>query len=102
MEKEIYRDSECQRNYAPSSQVVQKKSDNQNFNQRKSKFSRGQKEAMRAFADSLGWSMRNRGREEEINRFCERIDVSRFVFKTWMNNNKKFYFNCSTATTSGA
>ncbi|XWS64032.1 hypothetical protein CRYUN_Cryun06bG0152200 [Craigia yunnanensis] len=85
---------------ATSSQVVQQNSDH-NFKQRKSKFTSGQREAMRAFADSLGWTMRNKGREAEINRFCERIGVSRLLFKTWLNNNKKFYFN-GTATTSGA
>ncbi|XVE91856.1 hypothetical protein REPUB_Repub01dG0047400 [Reevesia pubescens] len=58
---------------------------------RKSKFSRGQREAMRAFAGSLGRTMSNKGRQVEINGFCERIGVSRILFKTWLNNNKKFY-----------
>ncbi|XWS34377.1 hypothetical protein CRYUN_Cryun21dG0033700 [Craigia yunnanensis] len=85
----------------PISQEVQQNSDHHNFKQRKSKFSRGQRAAMRAFSDSVGWTMRNKGRQAEINIFCERIGVSRLIFKTWLNNNKKFYFN-GTASTSGA
>ncbi|MBA0823661.1 hypothetical protein Goarm_020379 [Gossypium armourianum] len=63
-----------------------------NMKQRKSKFSMGQREAMREFGEGLGWSMRNKDRQEEINRFCERIGVSRIIFKTWLNNRKKCYF----------
>ncbi|OMO72554.1 hypothetical protein COLO4_27576 [Corchorus olitorius] len=62
---------------------------------RKSKFSKKQKEAMREFAESLGWSMRNKGRGDEINRFCEKIGVNRLLFKTWLNNNKRVYFKNS-------
>ncbi|XP_022735646.1 zinc-finger homeodomain protein 14-like [Durio zibethinus] len=80
------------------SQEVQQNSDHYSFKQRKSKFSRGQREAMRTFADSLGWTMRNKGRQAEINRFCERIGVSRLLFKNWLNNNKKFYFNGTVST----
>ncbi|PPD94650.1 hypothetical protein GOBAR_DD08328 [Gossypium barbadense] len=63
-----------------------------NMKQRKSKFSMGQREAMREFGEGLGWSMRNKDRQEEINRFCERTGVSRVIFKTWLNNRKKCYF----------
>ncbi|KAE8683001.1 Detected protein of unknown function [Hibiscus syriacus] len=72
-------------------------SDEVKVKQRKSKFSPEQKEAMREFAESLGWSMRNKSRHEEINGFCERIGVSRLTFKTWLNNNKKCYLK-GTAT----
>ncbi|GMI87479.1 homeobox protein 32, ZINC FINGER HOMEODOMAIN 14 [Hibiscus trionum] len=77
--------------------VVVSCSDEAKVKQRKTKFSVGQREAMREFAESLGWSMRNKGRHEEVDRFCERIGVSRLIFKTWLNNNKKCYFK-GTAT----
>ncbi|XP_007045440.2 PREDICTED: zinc-finger homeodomain protein 14 [Theobroma cacao] len=88
---------------APSPQVLVRKQQNSNrkFKQRKSKFTGGQREAMRALAETLGWTMRNKGRQTEINRFCGRIGVSRLHFKTWLNNNKKLYFK-GTASMSGA
>ncbi|XVE85556.1 hypothetical protein DITRI_Ditri17bG0099700 [Diplodiscus trichospermus] len=84
----------------PTSQKLHQQQNS--FKLRKSKFSKGQREAMREFAESLGWTMRNKGFQAEINRFCERIGVSRLVFKTWLNNNKKFYSNGGNASASGA
>ncbi|KAK8522795.1 hypothetical protein V6N13_115747 [Hibiscus sabdariffa] len=67
-------------------------SDEAKVKQRKTKFSTGQREAMREFAESLGWSMRNKSRDAEVDGFCERIGVSKLTFKTWLNNNRKCYF----------
>ncbi|ESQ35338.1 hypothetical protein EUTSA_v10008930mg [Eutrema salsugineum] len=59
---------------------------------RKSKFTAEQKEAMRDYAVKLGWTLKDkRAIREEIRVFCEGIGVSRYLFKTWVNNNKKFY-----------
>ncbi|KAL1203619.1 Zinc-finger homeodomain protein 14 [Cardamine amara subsp. amara] len=60
---------------------------------RKSKFTVEQREAMRDYAAKLGWTLKDkRGVREEIRVFCEGIGVSRYHFKTWVNNNKKFYY----------
>ncbi|TYI97778.1 hypothetical protein E1A91_D01G167000v1 [Gossypium mustelinum] len=83
----------CPRNYHRKRMARQQRScGGVNMKQRKSKFSMGQREAMREFGEGLGWSMRNKDRQEEINRFCERTGVSRIIFKTWLNNRKKCYF----------
>lgn len=59
---------------------------------RKSKFTAEQREAMRDYAAKLGWTLKDkRAIREEIRVFCEGIGVSRYLFKTWVNNNKKFY-----------
>ncbi|KAE8690938.1 Detected protein of unknown function [Hibiscus syriacus] len=71
-------------------------SDEVKVKQRKSKFSAGQREAMIEFAVSLRWSMR-KGRHDEINRFCERVDVCRLTFKTWLNNKKSYLKGTATA-----
>ncbi|MBA0759959.1 hypothetical protein Gotri_022767 [Gossypium trilobum] len=51
-----------------------------NMKQRKSKFSMGQREAMREFGEGLGWSMRNKDRQEEINRIRLLILSSNSLF----------------------
>ncbi|CAH8382340.1 unnamed protein product [Eruca vesicaria subsp. sativa] len=59
---------------------------------RKSKFTAEQREAMRDYAAKLGWTLKDkRAVSEEISVFCDRIGVTRYLFKTWVNNNKKFY-----------
>ncbi|CAN8293470.1 unnamed protein product [Cochlearia groenlandica] len=59
---------------------------------RKSKFTAEQKEAMREYAVKLGWTLKDKREiREEIRVFCDGIGVSRYHFKTWVNNNKKFY-----------
>ncbi|XP_021909779.1 zinc-finger homeodomain protein 14-like [Carica papaya] len=58
---------------------------------KRSKFSEEQKDSMREFAESLGWTLKDRSRSAEVGAFCEEIGISKFVFKTWVNNNKKFY-----------
>ncbi|XP_010554329.1 PREDICTED: zinc-finger homeodomain protein 14 [Tarenaya hassleriana] len=60
---------------------------------RKSKFTAEQREAMREYAERLGWTLRDkRSLRDEIKMFCDGIGVSRYLFKTWVNNNKRFYF----------
>lgn len=55
----------------------------------RTKFSEEQKEKMLEFAEKLGWRIkRKEGEEDEIERFCRSIGVSRQVFKVWMHNHK--------------
>ena len=54
-------------------------------------FTAKQKEMMRAFAESLGWTMTNKETEAEVKKFCEEVGVTRYIFRTWLNNNKKIY-----------
>ncbi|KAE8719206.1 hypothetical protein F3Y22_tig00109972pilonHSYRG00251 [Hibiscus syriacus] len=120
MEKEIYRD--CQRNHACSlggyaidgcTEFIQGEEDGPAARRccpadavyfgrsegqaEEIEIQCGTERAMREFAESLGWCMRDKGRHDEINRFCERVSVSRLTFKTWLNNNKKCYLK-GTAT----
>ncbi|XP_043710222.1 zinc-finger homeodomain protein 11-like [Telopea speciosissima] len=53
----------------------------------RTKFTYEQKCWMFAFATSLGWTMQ-RNRWDEINQFCQKIGVSRHVFKVWIHNHK--------------
>ncbi|XP_010476535.1 PREDICTED: zinc-finger homeodomain protein 14-like [Camelina sativa] len=58
----------------------------------KSKFTAEQREAMKDFAAKIGWTLKDkRAIREEIRDFCQGIGVTRYHFKTWVNNNKKLY-----------
>ncbi|KAF8009692.1 hypothetical protein BT93_J0624 [Corymbia citriodora subsp. variegata] len=57
----------------------------------KSKFTKEQVEQMRAFAEQLGWSTRDRTRIPEISMFCANMGITKVVFTTWLYNNKKHY-----------
>ncbi|KAK9118166.1 hypothetical protein Scep_016259 [Stephania cephalantha] len=55
----------------------------------RTKFSAEQKEKMLGFAEKLGWRIRRKeGEDDEIERFCRSVGVSRQVFKVWMHNHK--------------
>lgn len=56
-------------------------------------FTAKQKEMMRAFSDSLGWTVARKDSRAEVNKFCQEVGVTRYVFRTWLNNNKKIYGN---------
>ncbi|KAL2344172.1 hypothetical protein Fmac_005457 [Flemingia macrophylla] len=47
----------------------------------RTKFSAEQKEKMLAFAEKLGWKLQRREADDEIERFCRSVGVSRQVFK---------------------
>ncbi|XP_010068685.2 zinc-finger homeodomain protein 10 [Eucalyptus grandis] len=57
----------------------------------KSRFTKEQVEQMRAFAENLGWSTRDRSRVPEIMVFCASMGITKVVFTTWLYNNKKHY-----------
>ncbi|KZV35490.1 hypothetical protein F511_35871 [Dorcoceras hygrometricum] len=55
----------------------------------RTKFTEDQKEKMLGFAENLGWKLQRKDQEEdEIERFCRGIGISRKVFKVWMHNHK--------------
>ncbi|XP_019167498.1 PREDICTED: zinc-finger homeodomain protein 2-like [Ipomoea nil] len=54
----------------------------------RTKFTAEQKEKMLAFAEKLGWKLQRKEEEDEIERFCRGVGVSRKVFKVWMHNHK--------------
>ncbi|KAJ1394258.1 ZF-HD homeobox protein, Cys/His-rich dimerization domain [Sesbania bispinosa] len=65
----------------------------------RSKFSADQKEKMLGFAEKLGWKLQRKDLDDEIERFCRSIGVSRQVFKVWMHNHKNSSSSNSSAST---
>ncbi|KAK6925432.1 ZF-HD homeobox protein, Cys/His-rich dimerization domain [Dillenia turbinata] len=63
----------------------------------RTKFTADQKEKMLAFAEKLGWKLQRKDLEDEIEKFCRSVGVSRQVFKVWMHNHKN-----STSTSSAS
>ncbi|KAK4744167.1 hypothetical protein SAY87_010479 [Trapa incisa] len=68
----------------------------------RTKFTAEQKEKMLQFAEKLGWRLQRKDLEEEIERFCRSIGVSRHVFKVWMHNHKNASSSSSTSTGNGS
>lgn len=62
----------------------------------RTKFTAEQKEKMLGFAEKLGWKLQRKDVEDEVERFCRGLGVSRKVFKVWMHNHK----NSSSASAS--
>lgn len=54
----------------------------------RTKFTEEQKEKMQGFAEKLGWRLQRKDEEDEIERFCRSVGISRKVFKVWMHNHK--------------
>ncbi|XWS60810.1 hypothetical protein CRYUN_Cryun07bG0069400 [Craigia yunnanensis] len=54
----------------------------------RTKFTAEQKDKMLGFAEKLGWKLQRRDEEDEVEKFCRAIGVSRQVFKVWMHNHK--------------
>ncbi|KAK8499557.1 hypothetical protein V6N13_097237 [Hibiscus sabdariffa] len=54
----------------------------------RTKFTAEQKGKMLEFAEKLGWRLQRREEEDEVEKFCRGIGVSRQVFKVWMHNHK--------------
>ena len=68
----------------------------------RSKFSADQKEKMLAFAEKLGWKLQRKDLDDEIERFCRSIGVSRQVFKVWMHNHKNSSSSSSASASASA
>ncbi|XP_050219386.1 zinc-finger homeodomain protein 11-like [Mercurialis annua] len=54
----------------------------------RTKFTSEQKEKMLGFAEKLGWRLQRKDEEDEVERFCRGVGISRQVFKIWMHNHK--------------
>ncbi|KAK2367603.1 zinc-finger homeodomain protein [Trifolium repens] len=67
----------------------------------RTKFTADQKEKMLGFAEKLGWKLQRKELDEEIERFCESVGVSRQVFKVWMHNHKNSGFSNSSDPSTG-
>ncbi|CAJ1936552.1 unnamed protein product [Sphenostylis stenocarpa] len=67
----------------------------------RSKFSADQKEKMLAFAEKLGWKLQRKDLDDEIERFCRSIGVTRQVFKVWMHNHKNSSSSASASASTG-
>ncbi|XAR53159.1 hypothetical protein NMG60_11021587 [Bertholletia excelsa] len=67
----------------------------------RTKFTAEQKEKMLAFAEKLGWKMQRKEEEDEIERFCKGVGVTRQVFKVWMHNHKNTISPSNSATSTG-
>ncbi|XP_026419767.1 zinc-finger homeodomain protein 11-like [Papaver somniferum] len=70
---------------------------------RRSRFSQTQKEKLVRLGFSIGWRMPTKSsaveHEEEIRKLCNEFGITRFVFKTWMNNQKKYHVQSSATST---
>ncbi|XP_061361897.1 zinc-finger homeodomain protein 4-like [Gastrolobium bilobum] len=64
----------------------------------RTKFTTEQKEKMLGFAEKLGWKLQRKELDDEIERFCRSVGVSRQVFKVWMHNHKNSSSNSSAST----
>ncbi|CAN4087829.1 unnamed protein product [Withania somnifera] len=65
----------------------------------RTKFTTDQKEKMLAFAEKLGWTLQRKDEENETERFCKEVGVSRKVFKVWMHNHKNNSSSSSVSNT---
>ncbi|OAY46459.1 zinc-finger homeodomain protein 2 [Manihot esculenta] len=64
----------------------------------RTKFTAEQKEKMLGFAEKLGWKLQRKDEEDEVERFCRGVGISRQVFKVWMHNHKN---SSSSSSTTG-
>ncbi|KAJ4851497.1 hypothetical protein Tsubulata_026248 [Turnera subulata] len=67
----------------------------------RTKFTAEQKEKMLGFAEKLGWKLMRKDEEDEVERFCRGVGISRQVFKVWMHNHKNSS-SASSASTGNA
>lgn len=81
--------------YSGGSELGERSSSKKRF---RTKFTPDQKEKMLAFAEKLGWKLQRKDLEDEIERFCRGVGVSRQVFKVWMHNHKNSSSSSSAST----
>uniref|UniRef100_A0A6M2EN44 ZF-HD dimerization-type domain-containing protein n=1 Tax=Populus davidiana TaxID=266767 RepID=A0A6M2EN44_9ROSI len=96
MEMRDYAEGNNERNFRPPVVVVES-GERSGKKRLRTKFTAEQKEKMMEFAEKLGWKLQRKDEEDEVERFCEGIGVSRQVFKVWMHNHKN-----SSSTTSAS
>ncbi|XP_010243781.1 PREDICTED: zinc-finger homeodomain protein 1-like [Nelumbo nucifera] len=78
--------------------MVESQEDRSGKKRMRTKFTAEQKEKMLAFAEKLGWRIQRRDQEDEIEKFCKAVGVSRQVFKVWMHNHKNSSSSSSAST----
>lgn len=63
----------------------------------RTKFTEEQKEKMLGFAEKIGWKLQRISKEvdDEVERFCRSVGLSRQVFKVWMHNHKNSSYSNS-------
>ncbi|KAK7358098.1 hypothetical protein VNO77_00019 [Canavalia gladiata] len=83
--------------YGEGGRVVESSNSKKRF---RSKFTGDQKEKMLAFAEKLGWKLQRKDLDDEIERFCRSVGVSRQVFKVWMHNHKNSSSSSNSASAS--
>ncbi|KAK4782279.1 hypothetical protein SAY86_016381 [Trapa natans] len=64
----------------------------------RTKFTQEQKDKMLEFAEKIGWKVQRKELQDEIERFCRSVGVSRQVFKVWMHNHKNSSYSSSAST----
>ncbi|KAL2461909.1 Zinc-finger homeodomain protein 6 [Abeliophyllum distichum] len=83
--------------YGGGGQLVQSPESERSSKKRfRTRFTEEQKEKMLELAEKLGWKLQRKDEEDETERFCRGIGISRKVFKVWMHNHK----NSSSASAS--
>ena len=87
METVDYAEGNSERNFRPPQMVVES-SERSGKKRFRTKFTAEQKEKMTEFAEKLGWKLQRRDEDDEVERFCNEIGVSRQVFKVWRHNHK--------------
>ncbi|KAM7266994.1 hypothetical protein ACFE04_009160 [Oxalis oulophora] len=68
----------------------------------RTKFTVEQKEKMMTFAEKLGWKLTRKELEDEVERFCKSVGISRQVFKVWMHNHKNNSSSTNNSTTTNS
>ncbi|KAM7273582.1 hypothetical protein ACFE04_028246 [Oxalis oulophora] len=53
----------------------------------RTKFTKKQKDSMLQFAKKIGWRIRKEN-EEQVDKFCLRVGLTRQVFKVWLQNHR--------------
>ncbi|CAA0831792.1 Zinc-finger homeodomain protein 2 [Striga hermonthica] len=67
----------------------------------RTKFTVEQKEKMMGFAEKIGWRLQRKLEEDdEIERFCRGVGITRKIFKVWMHNHKN-QLVCRTSAACG-
>ncbi|XP_011035531.1 PREDICTED: zinc-finger homeodomain protein 4-like [Populus euphratica] len=92
-----YAEGNNERDFRPPVMVVES-GDRSGKKRHRTKFTPEQKEKMLGFAEKLGWKLQRKDEEDEVERFCRGIGISRQVFKVWMHNHKNSSSSTSAST----
>ncbi|CAK7324856.1 unnamed protein product [Dovyalis caffra] len=96
-----YGEGNNERNFRPPGMVVES-GERGGKKRYRTKFTAEQKEKMLEFAEKLGWKLQRKDEEDEVERFCRGVGISRQVFKVWMHNHKNSSSSSTSASTGNA